>query len=80
MYSVFTKTTLILVFVIVFYARFYMSKCIVQGQTVWKLHNKQRNPKLLTLKMMVKDVYDWLMFNGLTALVDLQTHSKMMNL
>ena len=42
-----------------------------------KVTVKHRNPERLTLKIQVKDIYDWLKFDGLTSLVDLQSHAKM---
>ena len=51
-----------------------VSKCTILGPTVWTLYAKQRNKKRLTLKIKVKAIYDWLMFDCLTFLIDLQTH------
>ena len=53
-----------------------MPKCMVLGSSVWKLDAKQRHPKWLTLKINVKAIYDWLNFNDLTFVVDMQTHAK----
>ena len=54
-----------------------MSKCMVLGSAIWKLHAKQRDLKRSILKMKVKDIYDWLQFDGLTSHAILQTNAKM---